>query len=214
MQTNKRCVIVGAAPIKNYTQIKQYIKQDDTMVYCDGGLQHLDQLGIKPELIVGDFDSFPAGEAGQYQIETITLPRAKDDTDTMYAAKEMLKMGYRRFLLLGVIGGRFDHSMANLALLLFLYQQGCEALIIDDFAEYEIVGETSKIITEAYPYFSLLAINGEARGISIKGAKFPLTDGHISPSAQYAVSNEVLPKQIAIVSVKQGELLLMRLFHG
>lgn len=214
MQTNKRCVIVGAASIQNYAQIKSYLKQKDTIVYCDGGLKHLSKLGKQPELIVGDFDSFPASEANKYEIETITLPRAKDDTDTMYAAKEMLKRGYRRFLLIGVMGERFDHSMANIALLLYLYKQGCDALVVDDFAEYEIVSQTTQMITEAYPYFSLLAINGEARGINIKGAKFPLTDGYISPSEQYAVSNEVLPNETATVSVKQGELLLMRLFHA
>lgn len=54
----KRCVIIGSAPITNYENILKRISEDDFLIYCDGGLKHLDQLKIKPNLIIGDFDSF------------------------------------------------------------------------------------------------------------------------------------------------------------
>lgn len=212
-QANKRCVIVGAAPIINYPKLRTYLKPDDYFVYCDGGLKHTTELAYQPNLIVGDFDSFPANKAEQYIVETISLPRAKDDTDSMYAAKEMLKRDYRNFLLIGMIGGRFDHSLANIALLLYLHQQGCQVMLVDDYAEYEIVSKQAKRITAKYPYFSLLAINGKAKGVNISGAKFPLKDAIITPNIQYAVSNEVLAEQTAEVTVEQGELLLLRLYH-
>lgn len=216
MQETRRCVIVGAANIKNYASCKTYLADTDFYAYCDGALRHQEQLGAKPNLIVGDFDSFKATEAiaiaRKYASEIITLPRAKDDTDSMYAAKIMLKRGYRQFVLIGLIGERMDHSLANIALLLYLYKHGCQVLLVDDYAEYEIVGRAGCKISDKFAYFSLLTVNGDASQINITGAKFPLTNGCINCAEQYATSNEVLKGQVAEVKVGQGELLLMRLY--
>jgi len=53
----KRCVIVGGADIGDYARVKQYLRADDAIVFCDSGLKHMEALGVKPALIVGDFDS-------------------------------------------------------------------------------------------------------------------------------------------------------------
>lgn len=53
----KRCVIVGGADIGDYARVKQYLREDDAVVFCDSGLKHMEALGVKPALIVGDFDS-------------------------------------------------------------------------------------------------------------------------------------------------------------
>lgn len=213
MEKKQRCVIIGAAEINNYFRIKAYLQKTDVFVYCDGGLKHEPQLKRKPDLIVGDFDSFSRLQANQYDAETISLPRAKDDTDSMYAAKTMLERGYRNYLFLGMMGQRVDHSLANIALLLYLHQRDCHVMLVDDYAEYEIVAKQAKHITQQYPYFSLLAINGIAEGVNIIGAKFLLKDGIITPDSQFAISNEPLQGQVATVAVKRGELLLMRLFE-
>ena len=86
-----RCVIVSAAEIKNYEKVKSYFKSDDFFVFCDGGLNHRNGLGVEPNLIVGDFDSFYKKDFG---IETIVLPCEKDDTDTFFDVKEALKSGF------------------------------------------------------------------------------------------------------------------------
>ncbi|MCR5101846.1 MAG: thiamine diphosphokinase, partial [Butyrivibrio sp.] len=74
-----RCVIVAGADIQNYDYIRNCLKTDDFFIFCDSGLKHMDKLGVKPGLIVGDFDSH---EKPDLDIETIVLPREKDDTDT------------------------------------------------------------------------------------------------------------------------------------
>ena len=109
-----RCVIIGAVEISNYSRIKSYLRPDDFYICCDGGLDHAENLGIKPNLIIGDFDSH---EKPQPKIETIQLPCEKDDTDSFYACKEAIRRGFNDFLLLGVIGQRFDHSLVNISLI-------------------------------------------------------------------------------------------------
>ena len=205
----KRCVIVGGADIKRTERIRGLLRKDDYVIYCDSGLRHRDDLGAEPSLIVGDFDSH---ENPNLPVETIVLPRAKDDTDTVYAVKEALKRGFTEFLLIGVIGARFDHTLGNVSILLKLDSLGKKATIIDDYSEMEVVSRKKAIIDEGVSYFSLLAVDGTARGITITGAKFPLSDAEITSEYQYGVSNEVLPGQTAAVTVKEGRLLLVTVY--
>ncbi len=204
----KRCVIVGGADIMDVGRIRQYLRADDFAVYCDSGLRHRSRLGLAPGLIVGDFDSHPRPET---DTETIVLPREKDDTDTVFAVREALRRGYERFLLLGMTGRRMDHTLGNLSILLRLDTLGRQAILVDDYSEMEVVSREAAEIPDRFPYFSLLACAGTARGIRITGAKFPLEDGEITCDYQYGISNEVLPGQTARVTVCEGRLLLMRI---
>lgn len=202
----KRCVIVGGARISNYAAICKYLNENDFNVFCDSGLDHLNGLGIKPNLIIGDFDSHAKPET---DVETITLPREKDDTDTFFAAKEGIKRGFDEFLLIGVTGGRLDHTLGNISVLLYLEALGKKAVIVDDYSELEIISH-SAYIDDSYSYFSLLAVSGTAKGIMIKNAKFPLENAEILPEYQYGVSNEVVKGKVAEVTVSEGKLLLVK----
>ena len=188
----RRCVIIGGAEIRTYDRVRQYFRPDDFFIYCDCGLRHQKALGAEPDLIVGDFDSHEKPETDR---ETIVLPVKKDDTDTVFAAKEAMRRGFDEFLLVGVSGGRLDHTLVNVYLL-----------------EMELVGAEPVEIPERFPFYSLVNITGTARGITETGCKFPLDNGEIHCGYQYGTSNEVLPGQIAVVSVKEGLLLLIKDF--
>lgn len=203
----RRCVIVGGADIERYDRIRARLREDDFFIYCDSGLKHRAGLGIIPNLIVGDFDSH---ENPHLDIETIVLPCEKDDTDTVFAVKEALKRGFQDFLLVGVIGGRLDHTLGNVSLLLMLDAQGKSAVALDDCSELEMVSDRPVQIEDRYPYFSLLNISGLAQGITIRNAKFPLSNAEITCEYQYGISNEVLPGMTAEVSVENGRLLLVK----
>ncbi len=204
----RRCVIVGGAEIRDYAAVRAYLKEDDYCVFCDCGLRHRAGLGIEPDLIVGDFDSFDRPDT---EIETIVLPREKDDTDTVFAAKEALRRGFRDFLLVGVMGGRMDHTLGNVAILQMLREQGGRGRIVDDYSEMELVAEAPVIVEDSFRNFSLLNISGTARGVTIEGAKYPLKDGEITCSYPIGISNETLPGERAVISVAEGELLLIRI---
>ena len=208
MKKMKRCVIVGGADINNYGFIREKLCTDDYVIFCDSGLRHLVQLQAKPGLIVGDFDSY---ENPLLDVETIVLPCEKDDTDTVFAVKEAIKRGFDNFLLIGVVGARLDHTLGNVSILLYLDSLGKKGCIIDDYSEMGIVSDKPVSICDQYAFFSLLNISGCAKGITITGAKYPLSDAEISCEYQYGVSNEVLPGEMATVSVEHGKLLLIKI---
>lgn len=205
-----RCVIIGGAPIKNCGEIRAYIRDFDFIVACDGGLYNSDALGVTPSLIVGDFDSHPVPDTN---IETITLPREKDDTDTVFAVREAVRRGFDDFLLLGVTGGRLDHTLGNVSILLWLDSHNMCGMIADDTSEFEIVSRAPVTIPDTYAFFSLLNITGEADGVTISGAKYPLSGARIDCEYQYGISNEVPPGGNAVVTVREGRLLLCKIRH-
>ena len=216
MDACKRCVIIGGADISDYSRMRGYLRADDFTIYCDSGLKHLGGLGAEPSLIVGDWDSH---EDPHMDVETITLPVAKDDTDTVYAMKEGIKRGFREFLILGAVGARLDHTLVNLYILTALENRGCHGVIADDWSEMELISswtdEEGKnhpgtaSVEDHYPFFSLVALEGQADGVSISGAKFGLDKASIGPDYQYATSNEVLPGETAEITVENGRLLLL-----
>ena len=226
------CVHWGVAKIQNYEKIKKYFRNDDYYIYCDAGLKHQARLGVWPDLIIGDFDSYAKDEMEQkYQRagaaaipadantaardsipELIVLPCEKDDTDTVFAVKEGMRRGFSEFLLLGAIGQRLDHTLGNVSILLMLDKAGRRGMIVDDYSEMSLVGQTPAYIDESFSYFSVLNISGKAEGVTIEGAKYPLKDAVISCDYQYGVSNEVLAGERAVVSVADGRLLLIKVF--
>ena len=86
-----RCVIAGGAEIRDYERMRSYLRADDYIIYCDSGLRHMAGLGRHPSLIIGDFDS---ADRPDIDVETIVLPVAKDDTDTMHAVKVGIEKGF------------------------------------------------------------------------------------------------------------------------
>ena len=206
-----RCIIIGGAEIGDYGRIGRFLHRDDFCICCDSGLRHAEKLQVTPSLIVGDFDS---SEKPDTDIETIVLPREKDDTDTVYAAKEAVRRGFEDFLLIGVTGARFDHTFGNISLLLWLDSIGKKAQIADDYSVMEIVSHGTAEIDDSYAFFSLLNISGTAKDITIRGAKYPLDGAEITSEYQYGISNEVIPGGKATVSVGKGRLLLVKVVSG
>ena len=206
-----RCVIISAGQIRDYERAKSFLQPDDFFIFCDGGLIHADGLCIEPELIVGDFDSCTPEDLARWKdsCETVRLPREKDDTDTLFAVKLALERGFDDFLLLGAMGGRFDHAMGNVSILLYLHGLGKKALLVDDYSVMQIAGKEPFFIKDNCSYFSVLTVAGDVSGVTIKNAKYPLENAKLSADFQLGISNEVLPGKVAEVSVEQGKLLVV-----
>lgn len=210
MENNfKRCVIIGAAQISDYERIKTFLSPDDFYIFCDAGLNHQEKLGVVPNLITGDFDS---AENPELPVETIILPTVKDDTDTFFAVKEACKRGFTDFLLIGVIGNRFDHSLCNISILKYLYENKKNAVLLDDYSQMSIVGKDTVYIKDDCSFFSLMCIDGDVHGVNIKNAHYPLENATITTGWQYGISNQVTKGKTAEVNVKEGILLLLKIW--
>ena len=206
-----RCVLVSAGEICNYERARSFLHEDDFFIFCDGGLAHANGLCVHPDIIVGDFDSCDTDllKKWEMQCETVKLPREKDDTDTMYASKLAVERGYDVFLILGAMGGRFDHSLGNISILVYLQGLGRTALLADDYSVMQIVGNKPLLIDDSCSYFSVLTVAGDVSGVNIKNAKYPLENASLSPDFQLGISNEVLPGKVAEVSVEHGRVLVV-----
>ena len=99
--------------------------------------------------------------------ELIVLPCEKDDTDTVFAVKEAMRRNFAEFLLVGVIGQRLDHTLANVSILYMLDEAGKEGRILDDYSEMQLVSGSPVRIDDTCAYFSLLNLSGQAEGVTI-----------------------------------------------
>ena len=209
-----RCVIVSAGEIHDYVRARSFLREGDFFIFCDGGLSHADGLCILPDIIVGDFDSCEASDLVKYagtagKPEIIKLPRVKDDTDTLFAVKLALERGYEDFLLLGSMGGRFDHALGNISILLYLHGLGKNAVLIDDYSVMQIADNKPFYIEDNCSFFSVLTDAGDESGVNIKNAKYPLENASLSADFQLGISNEVLPGNTAEISVAHGRVLVV-----
>ena len=198
------CYIIGAGA---FWGPPLSLRPGDFVIAADGGFNTLSRMGVPMDLVVGDFDSM--GFRPDHP-NVVDLPVEKNDTDTFFAVKEAIKRGFENFLLLGVIGGRLDHSLGNISALVYLDSLGKTALAIDDYSEMEIISQKTACIPDSFPYFSVINISGIAKDITIKNAKYPLEKSQITWEYQFGVSNEVLPGKTAEVSLGEGRLLVIK----
>lgn len=176
------------------------------IIAADGGYDHLKQWGVTPDLSVGDFDSL--GRVPE-DVEVIRHPVMKDDTDMMLAVQEGLARGCGRFLIYGGLGGRLDHTLANLHVLDFLARQGCAAFLLsEDTAVTAVHNGTLTFGPEHTGILSLFAWGGPATGVTLTGLLYLLENGTMVPDRPLGVSNEFIG-QTAQVTVHNGTLIAL-----
>ncbi len=199
------CVIIAGGSISDYSMLRAECDRADKVICADSGIRHAKCINIIPDVWVGDFDSTDGGEylAG----EKVTLPTEKDDTDTMYAARLAVYFGASEVTILGGIGTRLDHTMANLCVLAFLDSQAVKAKLRDENNTVFMLrgGVTATVYREEGAYLSLIPFEGTAHGVSIRGAKYPLNNQELYNNLTVGISNEIYGSK-AEISVKKGML--------
>lgn len=193
------CYIVGAGDFTD-----SYLPPKDSFVIAaDGGYQYLKDCGIEPDLVVGDFDSLGSVPVHPHVIQH---PVMKDDTDMMLAIKTGLNMGYRTFVLNGGLGGRLDHSIANLQTLAFLAEQGARAFLIGPAQNVAAVRNGALTFHPSCTgTISVFSSTECSEGVTLSGLKYGLTDDVMTASMPIGVSNEFVGEP-ATVQVKRGTL--------
>ena len=125
-----RCVIISGSPETNPDFIKQAVKPDDYVICADRGYEFASLAGVEPNLIVGDFDSYK--EKISASCEIVKLNPHKDDTDTIHSIDLAFEKGFTNFLLLGALGGRTDHTFANITSLLYIADKGGRGVLLSE----------------------------------------------------------------------------------
>ena len=178
----------------------------DLVIAADGGYALCREAGVTPDLVIGDFDSLGEVPAGE---NVVRLPVEKDDTDTLAAIRLGLDRGFRDFRLYGGTGGdRPEHTLANLQCLLLLAEHGADGYLYDRASVITAVKNGTLALPAGYRgNLSVFTISGPARGVTIRGLKYGLEDGILTPELPLGVSNS-FTGAAAEITVRDGALLV------
>lgn len=202
----KRCIII-AAHCEGDVRGVVNIRGDDYIICADGGYAHAAAAGITPDLVVGDFDSLDGQVAPGVPVEHV--PAEKNDTDTMLCLKRGLEKGCDEFIIAGGLGGRLDHTIANLQTLAYGCERGCFVLLADSRNLVTMTGPDTVQIPRVNGYkLSVFAYGGAAEGVCERGVKYPLDGARLESTFPLGVSNE-FSEETATISCQSGRLLIV-----
>jgi thiamine pyrophosphokinase len=135
------------------------------------------------------------------------MPAEKDDTDTQLAVQVALERGATEIVIVGGLGGRVDHTLSSLAILEALWERKEKrvyAIFTDGKNRARFIRNSGVILArEHYRFFSLIAADPKVKGVTLEGCKYPLKNGQILRTHQWAVSNEIVGN-CALVEIKRG----------
>jgi thiamine pyrophosphokinase len=205
-------VIVCNGNISDYKYYNKYLEKADFVICVDGGAKHIRKFGIKPDLLLGDFDSICKEDFNFFRdegVEIAQFPREKDMTDTELAVELAITRGFASIIIIGGLGTRMDHSMANIFILRKILNMGAYGLIADEYNEIIIIKEKIQIHREKDIKVTLLPITDRVEGVTTKGLYYPLKDATLEMGSSLGVSNE-FDCETAEVTIKSGLLIVIK----
>jgi len=201
-----RAVIISGGVITDYEYIKRQIKSDDTIICADSGYNHAVKMGLKPSIVIGDFDSLAESKIPSC-VPCLKFPAKKDQTDTEIAIDYAREKGFRDFLFLAATGRRLDHGLTNILLLKSFLERGEIAVIFDEHNKIRLTDSDLTINEPPNSILSLVPIT-DCYGVTTKNLEFPLCNSTMLVGKGLGVSN-IMTEANATVTVKDGLLLVI-----
>lgn len=204
-----RGLILGSAPCEDWRFLEAYLEQPYRVYCADGGVRAAKAAGLRPDVVIGDWDSGGAPEPGA---QCTTLPVEKDMTDLQAAVDLALSQGCGQLLLCGCTGGpRLDHTASNLVLLEYIAARGGQGLIVDPENQVSLLEPPggSFLNSPAFRYFSLIPLDRTVSGVTLQGARYPLKEATLTRGDTFSVSNEPAGEEVRI-ALRTGRVLLIR----
>lgn len=194
---------------KDYIESQSY----DYILTADGGASYAKQLDLTPNLLLGDFDTLDPTILDFYRkqgVPIVTYPPEKDYTDTHLALEKALEQNPDSITILGGMGTRFDHTLANIGLLTIPLKRGVKAEIVDRHNRIRIIDREWTIRKEQQfgKYISLIPYTEQVSGIELEGFYYPLHDAKLTIGISQGISNELVKEQ-GKISIKEGLLLVI-----
>lgn len=212
---NVSCIfVIAGGPLGSHDFFRAQAAQfrPFELVCADGGARHLKTLGITPQLIVGDMDSLPPETLKHFTERGSRIsryPREKKETDTQLALEYAWHLLPQEVRIYGGMGGRLDHTLANISLLAAGMSRGIDTKLVDEWCEVSVVTKSTELAGMAGQTVSLFPLASPAGGIDLEGFVYPLAGGRMEIGAPYGISNLIAADR-ARVSVAAGSLLLVK----
>lgn len=205
----KAIIIAGGSCISKENFINIY-RDDDYIICADGGLNYLDRMNMKPNLIVGDLDSVDNDVLIKYDdVEVIKYKPEKDFTDTELAIEQAIELGYKEIILVCATGSRFDHTLANVMLAYKYILNSINITIIDNNNYIKPIIGIEKVLKDKYKYVSIVPITETITVDELEGFKYPLVNKVVEKGSTLCISNEVVGKY-GFIKLKEGIGLLIK----
>ncbi len=205
-------LIVINGDIHNYSFYKDLIETVDFVVAVDGGSRHLEDLEVKPNALLGDFDSISDYEqfVRRYpDVEVVQFPPKKDFTDSELAVEYAIEKQPKKVTVVGCIGSRMDHTFATVLLLKKFLDAGIDACMLNEKNEIRLIQSDYEIDGAVGDLMSLVPVSDEVKGIYLHGFEYPLVDATLRLGSSTGVSN-VFARHKAKIELKSGVLLVFK----
>lgn len=207
------CILIGAGDL---TISDILVGENDLCIAVDGGYEYCKLLEITPDYILGDFDSISEKEAeGVAEIakaeedKVIVLPVEKDDTDMLAAIKLGLSEGYQSFRIYGGMGGRIEHTIANIQCLLYLKEHNAVGYLMDGTGMILVAKEEEISFQDSLEGYMSLFSMGDKATVSIENMKYLLKEQEITNSFPIGISNEFILGEKGKITVHKGAVVII-----
>jgi thiamine pyrophosphokinase len=208
----KQAIIFIDGNLSNLSRVKKIITKKDCLIAVDGGVRHILKLDLIPHIIIGDLDSTLLSlqkKLKNFQIKWIKYPTNKDKTDFELAIDLVFKRKYQQIIIVGILGDRIDHLLANILLLAKVQTENklVKIKIIEGNKEIFILNKEIVINGKIGDEVSIIPINKKLEGVVTEGLAYKLNDELLPFGSTKGVSN-VMNKSVAKISVKKGVALI------
>ena len=211
---NKILIVSGGKIEDNFAKewVEQY--QPDFILVADSGMEFMKRAGIKPNMIIGDFDSVHHDTLEYFkswsEIIFKELNPIKDDTDTEFAIRQAIELGAKEITVIGATGTRLDHVLGNVALLGIGLKEQVSIQLVDAHNRIRMIDKSICLLkSELFGDFvSLLPYAGEVKGVTLKGFKYPLENHTMLAFSSLGISNEIVEEEAEIL-FEEGILIVI-----
>lgn len=203
----RRGIIFAGGDFSAQMDLKDVISEDSIVVCADSGYDSALKAGTKIDAIIGDMDSVKNFLPDE--IKQIKLKCEKDDTDTQAAIDYLESLECKEIILLGALGGRADHMLANIMLIVYAAKKGIKLTIKTENTEVFSVSDRAEIEGEKGDYLSLIPVLKDAEGVTLKGLKYPLKNAVLETGKTVGISNEFIENK-AVITLKKGFIIAIK----
>jgi len=208
-----RAIIFANGDASDPDIVRRWTARADLIIAADGGTRHALSAGVMPQVVIGDLDSLADADReqlGRSGVQLIVYPAHKDYTDLELALRYAREQQATEIIIFNALGGRWDQSLANLMLLTLPELAQVPTRMVDHSLSVQVIRDRAEITGRVGDTLSLIALKGDARGVTIEGCEYPLNEATLPFGATLGISN-VLAQPTAIITVKQGQILAL---HG